>query len=924
MSILWDHLQSSRGSTGTAVIVRGFPGAGRTFLLNQFTERTDAAHVVTLYASGCASEQDTPFGAIEQLFAGNAAALEELAGIVTAWPGTASSSHPPLLIRAAQRLFEKTLMDLGAEGPVVIAVDDAHQVDASSLGLLKFLSNRLKRLRVFMVLSSADPTQRTFQELQASLMRVSSLLVLELTPLAEQTASRLIHEVTGCLPTRQFVRAALEKTGGNARLLWAVTLDTRNASRGAPPECWAPVEGAVLRDTVALTLSAPHADTLRRTARVVAVLGAVRPVDFLSTLCGTPPDSISADLALLRTSGLLVGNRFRTAGIRSAVLEDPGFTERVELTRRTARQLYQHGAPPLEIAEMIAATGRATAPWEVTVLREAAQQATAGNDWQTAVAFLDLAHNHQGEQTARAEILFQLTYAKWMLDPYAASSHLTDLLSEALAGRLGTSAALSLVHMLAWHSRLSETGDLLALLRERQDDDPQVLDKHLTLLRECFGALPHDGPPVPRQVPGATPFHVDLTLPCDPRSVPADTHRGRAHEVDSLTKAWHGKRRTGIPTPDLAFQMFRLLRDISPALPAIPYVDTLFSSQKTDGLSPFHQMLLHLLRAVSAFAQGDLPTSETHARASLVQPQNWGALVGLPLGILTHALSLQGRYDDVDELSVPVPASAHSSHFGKQYTYACARYSLLTKNPCAALEGFLAMRRVQERIGGGDDLLCSWQAGAASACLALGYQEQAVCLAEGVLAQPGEEDTTGKLEALYVIAQTRSARQRLPLLRKITSLLEDLGNRAVLAYVQVDLAHTYYSLGEPKIGRALSRRALIVAHATGSENVVRERLSDIGPAKPLPNGLPSLSVQQAPGSEVAALPGSRSGVASLSQAELRVAELAAIGYSNREIASKLFVTVSTVEQHLTRIYRKLKIKHRSDLTAIMSAAESEH
>ncbi|GAA3316725.1 helix-turn-helix transcriptional regulator [Nonomuraea dietziae] len=37
----------------------------------------------------------------------------------------------------------------------------------------------------------------------------------------------------------------------------------------------------------------------------------------------------------------------------------------------------------------------------------------------------------------------------------------------------------------------------------------------------------------------------------------------------------------------------------------------------------------------------------------------------------------------------------------------------------------------------------------------------------------------------------------------------------------------------------------------------------------------------------------------LSDAERRVAALAADGYSNREIAAKLFITVSTVEQHLT-------------------------
>jgi DNA-binding CsgD family transcriptional regulator len=56
-----------------------------------------------------------------------------------------------------------------------------------------------------------------------------------------------------------------------------------------------------------------------------------------------------------------------------------------------------------------------------------------------------------------------------------------------------------------------------------------------------------------------------------------------------------------------------------------------------------------------------------------------------------------------------------------------------------------------------------------------------------------------------------------------------------------------------------------------------------------------------------------SGVASLTPSERRVAELAAEGPTNREIAQALFVTQRTVEVHLTSIYRKLGISSRSQL-----------
>jgi DNA-binding CsgD family transcriptional regulator len=54
-------------------------------------------------------------------------------------------------------------------------------------------------------------------------------------------------------------------------------------------------------------------------------------------------------------------------------------------------------------------------------------------------------------------------------------------------------------------------------------------------------------------------------------------------------------------------------------------------------------------------------------------------------------------------------------------------------------------------------------------------------------------------------------------------------------------------------------------------------------------------------------------VTQLSDAEQRVAALAAFGYTNGQIAHKLYITVSTVEQHLTRVYRKLGIAGRAEL-----------
>jgi len=54
----------------------------------------------------------------------------------------------------------------------------------------------------------------------------------------------------------------------------------------------------------------------------------------------------------------------------------------------------------------------------------------------------------------------------------------------------------------------------------------------------------------------------------------------------------------------------------------------------------------------------------------------------------------------------------------------------------------------------------------------------------------------------------------------------------------------------------------------------------------------------------------------LTDAELRVVQLAADGKTNREIATRLFVSPHTVNTHLRHVFDKLDIKSRVDLSRI--------
>ena len=71
--------------------------------------------------------------------------------------------------------------------------------------------------------------------------------------------------------------------------------------------------------------------------------------------------------------------------------------------------------------------------------------------------------------------------------------------------------------------------------------------------------------------------------------------------------------------------------------------------------------------------------------------------------------------------------------------------------------------------------------------------------------------------------------------------------------------------------------------------------------------------------EPMARPG-RPGMRILTGAELRCAELAAAGATNREIATALFVSVKTVEATLSRSYRKLGVRSRTQLARMLADA----
>src|ERR687891_555491 len=95
---------------------------------------------------------------------------------------------------------------------------------------------------------------------------------------------------------------------------------------------------------------------------------------------------------------------------------------------------------------------------------------------------------------------------------------------------------------------------------------------------------------------------------------------------------------------------------------------------------------------------------------------------------------------------------------------------------------------------------------------------------------------------------------------------------------------------------------------------------------PSMTGCPGPSSVAARCSRAGRISGRRPAGPDLTHTELRVARLAASGHANKEIAATLFMSVHTVEAHLSHVYRKLGLRSRTELaqhTAISAEAQSK-
>jgi DNA-binding CsgD family transcriptional regulator len=157
--------------------------------------------------------------------------------------------------------------------------------------------------------------------------------------------------------------------------------------------------------------------------------------------------------------------------------------------------------------------------------------------------------------------------------------------------------------------------------------------------------------------------------------------------------------------------------------------------------------------------------------------------------------------------------------------------------------------------------------------------------------------------ALRAAGLAEGGKRGIDLLRQAVSVLEGSGARLEHARAMTDLGAALRRAGQRAESREILRPALDLVHRCGALALTERTRTELIAA----GGRPRRLVL--------------SGLDSLTPSERRVAQFAAAGLSNRDIAQNLFITTRTVEGHLTHAYQKLGITSREQLPAALATRD---
>ncbi|MFC4694866.1 BTAD domain-containing putative transcriptional regulator [Geodermatophilus arenarius] len=370
---------------GTAVVVTGEPGIGKTRLVEAFAARAGAA----VRWGRCAEIGGAPpYWPWQQV----------LGGLPEAALGADTGARFALGLDTARRLHA-----LAAERPLLVVLDDLQWADRDSLHVLEVVLSQLHGSRLLLAVTcreeaTADPVLTRVLGLAA---RLPGARRLRLAGLAADEVADLVTGLRGDAPAGAVVAALAERTGGNPFFVTELAALPPSAGEAVP---------AGVRDVVRLRLAALPVPA-REALAAAAVAGRDVPVGLLAAVVSGDDGGVTTALS----AGLLVETspgRVRVAHdlVREVLLTDLGPVERARVHGRTADVL--EAAPATATAAGAIAVHRSEAaaggpdPVAARACLRAARQALdrAGVEVAAALADRGLAHVPPGEAALAADL----------------------------------------------------------------------------------------------------------------------------------------------------------------------------------------------------------------------------------------------------------------------------------------------------------------------------------------------------------------------------------------------------------------------------------------------------------------------------------------------------------------------------------------
>jgi DNA-binding CsgD family transcriptional regulator len=913
LETLSSAVAAAAGGAAGLVLVQGPAGIGKSRLLAEARTLAEERGLGVRSARGGELEQDFPFGIVRQLFESQLVGESERSRLLAGAAGAAAAvfgyrdedAGEPLgegLFRVLHGLYWLTV-NLSSERALLLVIDDLHWCDSASLRFLAYLARRLDELPVVLVASLRSSEPDADQAILEELLSEPHAQLLIPGPLTAAAVTAVVRDRLGEGVETAFAEACRSSTDGNPLLLNEL-LKALVADRVPPDAAHADVVAELgpraASRAVLLRLARLSEDAVQ-VARAISVLGDGADFTVVAELAGLDALAVAAATRELVRAEILrpeLPLGFVHALVQAAVYHDLAPGERVLYHERAATLLVGLGAPKERVAAHLLLMPARGEEWVVDMLRSAADASVAKGDPDAAVSLLRRALDEPPRPELRLELLLDLGRVEAMTSLPAAAGHLRSAYELArdpsVRGRAADQLARSLVFLGA-----PDEGAAIAA-RAAEELPAELADfalrlEAVELFALVFGAEPEGD----RRERLRAYWELEPSGGVGARSLAAVAAwnwaqcAGPADRVCALA-------RSALEGGELlaADGLMPMVAAVPLALADLDEAVEVWEAQRAEAHrrgSMFRLAGVQLWSGYTHYLRGELGEAEPELRASLETLTLWGmpARSQWTAPFLAEVLVERGALGAARSLLDGSGSPPAGSDQAILLDRARMRMLLDEGRPEEALayadvyEFHAAWKRHPTYV--------PWRSLKAQALDRLGRHDEAAVLAgeELEIARGwGSPGTVGRsLRVLGTILRADGIEQ----LEEACALLEQTPARLEHAKALTALGVALRHARKPTDAREPMRRALELADLCGAQPLaddVRAEIYATG-ARPRTTAL--------------------RGVLSLTASERRVADLAADGQTNRDIAQTLYVTPKTVEVHLSNAYRKLGIGSRREL-----------